>query len=50
MDRKKVIELILYIFIVIAGIAFLISNHFNAKETKHNLKSGGARNAVISVR
>ena len=50
MNRKKMIELIVYILIVIVGIALLVTNHFNDKKIRHNLNTGGARHAIISVK
>ena len=50
MNRKKMIELIIYILIVIVGITLLMTNHLKDKEIKHNLNTGGAKHAVISVR
>ncbi|WP_195892666.1 hypothetical protein [Desnuesiella massiliensis] len=49
MNRKKMIELIVYILIVIAGIVLLMTNQLKDKEKIHDLHFGGVKNAVISV-
>ena len=49
MNRKKMIELIVYILIVIVGSILLISNHFNDKKIRNDLHSGGVSNVAISV-
>jgi hypothetical protein len=49
MNRKKMIELIVYILIVIVGTVLLMTNHLKDKEKIHDLHFGGVKNAVVSV-
>ena len=49
MNRKKMIELIVYILIAIVGTVLLMTNHLKDKEKMNDLHFGGVSNAVISV-
>lgn len=49
MNRKKMIELIVYILIVIVGSVLLVTNHLKDKEIKKDLHLEGVSHAIISV-
>ncbi len=49
MNRKKMIELFIYIVIVIIGIILLVTKPLEEKKIDHNVGLGGVHSAIISV-
>jgi len=49
MNRKKMIELFIYIVIVIIGIILLVTKPLEEKKIDHNIGLGGVHSDIVSV-